>query len=181
MNEYVYRINTQSGLEKIQDNHFRGRRWLSGVNGGYPHALLKREHATLSITEGLFLVCFYSNHAKAEQSLNSDFSYLGQSYMLRCPKEHVVAAGFNESWDDGFKEGDAYLFWNKENISDRNANFSSAGIPLEVFEIWKDSKWQPLHQYFGGNVQAPTSNKVSNSGMNRSSAAQTDKPWWKIW
>lgn len=146
MIEYVYRVDTQTGLEKIQDNHFRARR--SGTSDSFHHELLKRLHSTLPRTDGLFRVCFYVSQVRAEQSSSYDPSHFGKSYVLRCPKESVLSCGFTESWDDGFKEGDAYLFWIQETLSHRNARFSSAGVDFDLFEICKQGQWHPLKNHY---------------------------------
>ncbi|CAL8475570.1 protein of unknown function (plasmid) [Caballeronia sp. S22] len=42
-----------------------------------------------------------------------DYRLLGPSEILRCEKRCLIDAGFTETWDDGFKQGDAYLFLGK--------------------------------------------------------------------
>lgn len=148
MTEYVYRVETLTGLENIRDNHFRAKRWIFGESGSFPHELLKQLTLTLPATDGIFRICFYTSHGRAEESKGYDFSYFGESFILRCPKASVMNLGFSESYDDGFKEGDAYLFWIQENILTGNKVFSSVGIALHLFEIWKQGQWHALHDHY---------------------------------
>lgn len=181
MSEYVYRVDTQTGLEKIQDNHFRAKRWSANDGYSFPHALLKELHSSLPATAGLYRICFFTSHTRAEESLSNDFSHLGKSYILRCPKASVLSLGFTESWDDGFKKGDAYLFWNQESLLAGNANFSSAGIAFDQFEIWKQKQWSPLQGHY--YEMAPVANPATPPARNARSFVPTPekRPWWKFW
>ena len=183
MSEYIYRVDTQSGLEKIEDNHFRAKRWRADDRYAYPHKLLAQLHSTLLETEGIFRICFYTSFDKAEHSKNYDFSHFGESFILRCPKTSLASAGFSESWDDGFNEGDAYLFWIKEVLSANNTKFSSAGVEFPVFEILKQGEWQPLKNYFpektvlSGKIAEPE--HIQNNFL--SVPMPEKRQWWKFW
>jgi hypothetical protein len=181
MHEYVYRVDTQDGLRKIRDNHFRARRWLANNSRSFPHQLLKKLYSELSTTEGLYRICFYTSYTRAEQSLNDDFSYFGPSHILRCPKRYILSIGFSESWDDGFKEGDAYLFWIQEQLLVENVEFSFAGIPFNEFEIWNEGQWCALEDYY--YKIALLANPVAFSLGNTCSSMSIPKKrqWWKIW
>jgi hypothetical protein len=181
MTEYVYRVDAQTSLEKIRDSCFRARRWSANDSYSFPHALLKHLHSSLPATDGLYRICFYTSHTRAEESLSYDFSYFGASHILRCPKAAVLSLGFTDSWDDGFKEGDAYLFWIQEHLNDTNANFSSAGIAFDQLEIWKQEQWSQLQDHY--SAVAPVAKPVAPpAGKTRSSVPASKKRlWWKFW
>ena len=158
--EYVYRVDTQPKLEKIQDNHFRARRFMG--SGGYPHKLLNGLLPTLPKTDGIFMVCFFTSEAKA-MAEQSSFAYspgkfaassTDKSLVLRCPKASILGLGLNESWDDALTEGDAYLFWIRETFEDGNANFSSTGIDFHQLEFLNEGQWHPLQKLFPEKVSA---------------------------
>lgn len=178
MDKYVYRIDTELGLKKIQDDHFRARRWL--CESSYPHKLLREQQSTLPASAGLYLICFFSSHARAEHSLGN-FSYLGPRYILRCPKKSVLNVGFSESWDDGFNEGDAYLFWRQETVTNGNNNFSSVGIPLDLFEILNQGKWQPLCTFLGEITSSQNGVSAPILASSNTDKTRAKKSWWKFW
>lgn len=140
MSDYIYRIDTLKGIKRIEGDAFRGKKWVQGT--GYPHALMKG--APLPATDANYIVCFFSTLEKAEESLKRDYEYFKPSYILRCRKDALATARFNESWDDGFAEGDAYLFWIRETVTATNTELSNAGIPLTNFEIQVAQQWIPF-------------------------------------
>ncbi|HHV7361222.1 TPA: hypothetical protein ACUNBO_003920 [Morganella morganii] len=144
--EYIYRIDTVSNFSLIKDNTFRAKRWF--LNESFPHGLLKDEYSKMSSNQGIYRICFFTNEAHAALSLNYDFTGLdGDKIFLRCQKSAVTNADFEESWDDGFRSGDAYLFWVKELVEKKNDRFSIACIPLSVFQVFDDGGWVDFEKY----------------------------------
>jgi hypothetical protein len=149
MTEYVYRVDAQSALENISDNTFRARRWGTENGFSFPHKLLNRIHSNLPSTVAVYRICFFTTEAKAEQAIRSYGQLPGVSHLLlRCHKDQVLASGFDESWDDGFSKGEAYLFWVSETLSSANAEFSCSGIAIDHFQIRIDGQWQSLQSHF---------------------------------
>lgn len=183
MSEYIYRVDTQIGLEEIEDHHFRAKRWIAGDKYNYPHKLLAQLHSALPASDGVFRICFYISQARAEQSKNYDFSHFGESFILRCPKTSLASAGFCESWDDAFNEGDAYLFWIKEVLSADNTKFSSAGVEFSEIEILKQGHWQPLKNHFTEKIVASSSIAEPEHAKNDflSVSMPEKRQWWKFW
>jgi hypothetical protein len=64
--------------------------------------------------------------------------------LARCRKADFPAAGFTDSWDDGFNLGVAHLFWVEESLAEENNTLSTASVPFERFEALVDQKWIPL-------------------------------------
>jgi len=179
MTEYIYRIDTQTGLQKISGLTFRARRWVPESPGTFPHQVLQKARSNIPQNHALYRICFYSSLERARQSLKDDFGYLGVSHILRSTKDKVLEAGFQESWDDGFNLGDAYLFWIAED-SDSTQRFSSAGISIEDFEIYKDQRWDSLKNHIVVAAETPAGSATTllppllfpNS---------KNRPWWKFW
>ncbi|WP_435102390.1 phage integrase N-terminal SAM-like domain-containing protein [Arhodomonas sp. AD133] len=146
VDSYLYRIDTVDGLAKIRDGKFRAVRWTPSC---YPHEILKKLESSLPEGAALFRICFYSSEQKARWSQQYDFAGRN-TRILRCPKEAVLAAGFSESWDDGFRQGEAYLFWTQESAQGASARLSNVGIPLETFEVAEGESWLPM-----GSIYSP--------------------------
>lgn len=62
MIEYVYRIDTQTKLDKIRDNHYRARRWIGDI---YNRKQLEQRLSEQSARVGIFTICIFTNLAKA--------------------------------------------------------------------------------------------------------------------
>lgn len=62
----------------------------------------------------------------------------------RAAEADLPAAGFTDSWDDGFNLGVAHLFWIEESLGEENNTLSTASVPFERFEALVDQKWIPL-------------------------------------
>ncbi len=96
---------------------------------------------------------------------------------MRCNKSELQKAGFQESWDDGFHEGIAYLFWRYEMPTATNDRFSDSGIDLTAFEKNTDGEWRPYCCDPAPEITAlsPTAKPpfVPLQGQKRQ--------WWKIW
>ncbi|MDM2724211.1 hypothetical protein [Citrobacter sp. Cy230] len=179
MNDYVYRVDTVSGFNKIKDKVFRARRWT--YPGSYPHKLLQSLYADLPETDGLYRICFYSSQEIADKSLIGDFLPQGESRMYRCPKEAILSCGFSESWDNGFNEGVAYLFWRQENLNENNTQFSLSGISLEYFDVLTEGEWMPLVEFL--NKTSSIANEtvgVAKDIINKPPVPGR-RSWWKFW
>jgi hypothetical protein len=145
MARYVYRVDTRVGIDSIKDGVFRAKRWGSSFGSSYPHEELLR--IKLTPGEGLFIICFYTSLQKAESAQKMDFDWLGPSEILRCDKQCLIDVGFTETWDDGFIQGDAYLFWVRERVPVADQRLSSTGVPLAQFEIFRRGAWSKLEDY----------------------------------
>ncbi|MEQ9861360.1 hypothetical protein OI450_05575 [Pectobacterium cacticida] len=181
MTEYIYRVDRDIRIRKIQDGIFRARRWKNRSGEDYPHRLLKSLYADLPSTEGLYLICFYTSQQLAEKSLINDFLPRGESHISRCHKESVSTYGFTESWDDGFIVGEAYLFWCQEILTQSNSEFSSAGIPVTHFEVLVQEKWIPLVDYMGKMSSTINQMITPSAGIKNNLPTFKKKAWWKFW
>ncbi len=150
MIEYVFRIDTQTKLDKIRDNHFRARRWIGDI---YKREQLEQRLSELSATVGIFTICFFTNLAKAIIEVESN-TYKpplhsechDKAFVLRCPKASMLSIGLTENEDYAFGVGnvDTNLFWIEESLLEDDQPFSSAGIPLHQFEVLMQGQWHPL-------------------------------------
>ena len=146
MSEYIYRVDSIKNLEQVCNDSFRASRWTKEM---YPHQVLKDIKSRQNEEDGLYFICFFTTQPLAENSLKNDFFYLDEEAKIsRCCKEKVLRAGFTESWDDGFDQGKAYLFWCEEPLSKNNNKFSEKNISTNQFETLSEGKWIPLSQLF---------------------------------
>lgn len=174
----MFHISTIENLNKIEDELFKARRW--DPIRGYPHTVLRQ--ASLNLQEGhsIYRFCFYVSHDRALRSQENDFAF-SENHMLRFNGDvgEMLSYGFNESWDDGFNDGEVYLFWCSAPTNP--TSFSEIGIPLNRFSIYINGQWQPLEGYFSEkgehnkgaiqNVEPPV-----NEGTNSSFWS-----WLKSW
>jgi len=177
--KYVYRIDTIENFKKIKDETFRAKVWYD-KEGEFPHKLLRSLCKKLGNNERIFRICFFSTENKAIIVQKEDYKFLGPSYIFRCPKSSVKTIGFNESWDDGFENKEAYLFWNVEINNDENSRFSSLGINFKEFEIFIENGWKPLNDYLNDSDVLSVEQKGSIE-LNISDNKKNTKKWWKFW
>lgn len=150
--DYIYRLDETSKLKAFPDGCHRAPRWPQGYPV-YPHALLKSQLSLLDSNQGIYRICFFVTLAKA---VSTRLSYVnnGQTTTLaRCRKADVLAAGFTDSWDDGFEPGVAHLFWIDEYLTEGNKTVSAASIPFDRFEALVDGAWVPLPMYLDPVIQ----------------------------
>lgn len=178
MNDYVYRVDTVFGFNKIQDSVFRAKRWT--YPGGFPHKLLKSLYANLPSTDGLYRICFYSSQEIADKSLTEDFLSQGESRMYRYPKEAVLSCGFSESWNDGFNEGVAYLFWCQEKLNENNTEYSLSGISIEYFDVLTQGEWIPLVEYLDNTASTANEKIRVAKDIINTPPAPRKRTWWKF-
>lgn len=143
VDEYVYRVDENFGLQSIPDGCHRAPRWPKGSNP-FPHKLLKDRLSSLPSTHGIYRICFFVTLAKAEATRLSYKNKGATTTLARCRKADVLAAGFTDSWDDGFHEGVAHLYWIEEQASSLNDCLSEACIPFDRFEALVNGNWVPL-------------------------------------
>jgi hypothetical protein len=141
--EYIYRLDYTSKLKAFPDGCHRAPRWHGGPKS-FPHRLLRSQLAQLSSSQAIYRICFFSTLVKAQQTRLTYEEHGKTTTLARCRKTDVLAAGFTDSWDDGFAPGDAHLFWIVENVTDDNCSLSVASIPFERFEALVDGRWKPL-------------------------------------
>jgi hypothetical protein len=142
-NEYVYRLDYTEKLKTFPDRCHRAPRW-NGDTYSYPHKLLRIRLDELNHSQAIYRICFFTTQAKAEQ-VRLTYKDSGRTTTLaRCRKTDLPAAGFTDSWDDGFDPGVAHLFWVEESLADENIALSTALIPFERFEAFVDQQWIPL-------------------------------------
>jgi hypothetical protein len=151
MDDYIYRVDTAKSLLAIRDRCFRARRWTDEQHS-FPHQHLKQLAKSLSPTQRLFRICFFTSLSKAKKSREDDFKWFGNSHLLRCKKSMVISAGFTESWDDGFEIGDAYLFWSIEEVIEELTEFSSRSVGFDAFDVLQGESWFPLTDPFNSNA-----------------------------
>ncbi|NTE68075.1 hypothetical protein G6M85_20935 [Agrobacterium tumefaciens] len=139
--EFLYRVDFNDDLQLITDGMFRARRWTTT---SFPHAVLKAA-VQREPQSRVYRICFFATLADATKCQQEyfDSSRHGPSKMIRCTKSELQNTGFHESWDDGFHEGIAYLFWRYEAPTDTNDRFSDVGIDITAFEKNAGGAWQP--------------------------------------
>lgn len=130
MPNLAYRIDPVAKLNEIRDGVFRAVRFK---RGGYPHRFLLSKIDECGSDYGVYRICFYSNMDYTRYSLETDFRSQGPSIVQSVCIDDVLVAGFNQSWDDGFNAGQAYMFWVVERLDGLNEKFSRAGISLSRF------------------------------------------------
>lgn len=145
--EYIYRNDYTAKLRAIRDACFRARRW-HGDSGSFPHKLLRSQLDQLSDDHAIYRICFWTT---LDLALKDRGNYEPGTTLVRCLKSEVVAAGFNESWDDGLNQEEAYLFWISEPLAQGNQVLSDASIPFSRFEALVDNDWRP----FLGHISPP--------------------------
>lgn len=109
------------------------------------HKKLKRMHELLPEGKALYRFCYYNDFNKTKQSFDSDFSQ-SKSYIFRFQKQQIHDLGFKWQWDEGFNEGDAHLFWIKEDKTERP--WSNSGIPFKDIEVLVQQNWTRLDKFF---------------------------------
>lgn len=132
MTNYIYRIDPVNLFEKITDGVFRAKRYM---RGGYPHRFLLAQLDSIPPNHAVYRICFYSNISITERSLNFDFASLKPCLVHKICDQHLVDAGFNQAWDDGFNEGEAPMFWIVEELNGTNEKYSKANLHLCLFEL----------------------------------------------
>jgi len=175
MPEFLYRVDFNDHLHSITDGIFRARRWTTA---GFPHAVLKAA-AQREPQSRVYRICFFATLADATKCQQEDFdnSRRGQSQLLRCDKLELRKAGFHETWDDGFHEGIAYLFWRYEMPTATNDRFSDSGIDLTAFDKSVDGEWRPYCWEPAREIPAlsPTAKPLFATPQRQK------RQWWKIW
>lgn len=168
MPEFVYRVDTAANLDLIRDESFRARRWIAAPNK-YPHKALLA--ATIEHPQSrVFRICFFSSLERALVCQANDFAPLGgRSIVSRCEKAAISEAEFNESWDDGFNQGEAFLFWRVEDPDPSNVEFSQAFLPMAAFQTYNNGNWTSPTAARDRPAVPPLSPQVRK------------KPWWKVW
>ena len=152
MHDYVYRIDRKKYLFNITDNLFRARLWKNRQSD-FPHKNLRAAFKTRPSDRDVYRICFWGSMSKAEQSLERDYGHWGDGIITRFLKEDVLAQGFEETWDDGFAEGDAYLFWKYDSSGD-DPSLSYTGLKIERADALVDGNWVPLSEFLISNAVA---------------------------
>lgn len=157
-NEYIYRLDYTEKLKAFADGCHRAPRWTGGKSS-WPHELLRSRLNQLDHSQAIYRICFFTTQAKAEEER---LTYVeGKATTLaRCRKSDLQAAGFTDSWDDGFHPGVAHLFWIEEHLTDENSALSTASIPFERFEALVDQQWIPLATHLAPAPKAVPSEAV---------------------
>lgn len=175
MSEFLYRVDFNDHLHSITDGIFRARRWTTA---GFPHAVLQAA-AQREPQSRVYRICFFATLADATKCQREDFdnSRHGPSQLLRCDKLELRKAGFYETWDDGFHEEIAYLFWRYEIPTATNERFSDSGINFTAFDKCDDGDWRPYYSEPAREIPAlsPTTKPLSATPQRQK------RQWWKIW
>lgn len=146
--EYVYRVDTEEGLKRIHDNAFRAKKWP--MNHDYPHKVLQEAKSLCPLGQYIYRICFYSSLEHAKDAERSIWVHLGGGRITRVQKQELTILGFKESWDDGFEEGHAYLFWKYDRpFSNANTSLSNSGIPCDRMHLMTDNGWMRLTDGLG--------------------------------
>ncbi|WKC36738.1 hypothetical protein QYM18_20115 [Ectopseudomonas chengduensis] len=141
--EYIYRLDYTAKLKTFPDRCHRAPRWIGDMYS-YPHKLLRSRLDQLNNSQAIYRICFFTTQAKAEEVRLSYKDGGKTTTLARCRKADLPAAGFTDSWDDGFNLGVAHLFWIEESLGEENNTLSTASVPFERFEALVDQKWIPL-------------------------------------
>lgn len=164
--QYIYRYDDTGNLRAIQDNCHRARRW-DGSPTSYPHKLLRARIAKLSNTQAIYRICFWVNLQDVIDETDKLKRVTPDKLitLTRCSISDVLSESFQSSWDDGFKEGKAYLFWKEEDLENSNSSFSKASIPFSKFEALVDGSWLPLSSHLSPAV--PPTPAIQTSGKSK--------------
>jgi hypothetical protein len=177
MDDHIYRVDRINALRRIDDGHFRAKKWPNGQHD-YPHRVLKAATAGCPPGQSVFRICFWPTLQRAETSLSSDFSHWGDGVISRLSKSELQVQGFAETWDDGFNEGEAYLFWKYDSPTEISGSLSASGIPVGQVEILKNGQWLPFKSH---TDQSPAKNspepaEASEYEMKASTHNPVDSP-----
>ncbi|MEQ7415870.1 hypothetical protein ABQF04_09760 [Xanthomonas campestris pv. campestris] len=142
MDEFLYRVDRLKHLRNVRDKFFRARSWPNGVD--YPHKALKAAQQSVPEGLGIFRVCFWQKFDSAKKSLEIDYRHWNDGVITRIPREDMTGLGFIETWDDGFSEGEAYLFWRYATGLPNDPSLSTSGISTDRIEAYKDGAWLPF-------------------------------------
>jgi hypothetical protein len=142
--QHVYRVDYTSNLLAIPDDCQRAPRWRGGSKS-YPHSFLKSRLEHLSDARAIYRICFWSS---LELAVKDSKNYRkGPTTIAGCLKDDVLAAGFNQSGDDGLPVGQAYLFWIEEQLNEHNQKFSRSLIPFDRFVAFVEGGRIPLAEH----------------------------------
>lgn len=142
--EYLYHYTTLESYKNWKDDFFRGKLW--NPKNSYPHRLLKAQQNSLKNSEVQFIICFYSSYEIAAKSRVRDFFHC-DTHLLRVAKKHLIESGFNQSLDDGFDEGEVYLFWLVDKISTNLEGRSEKGVSIDKVQVQYDNQWLSVTEH----------------------------------
>lgn len=182
MSAFLYRVDRLKHLRNVQDKFFRARFWPNGND--YPHKALHTAQQSIPAGLRIFRICFWSSFDRAEKSLQIDYRHWSDGVITRVPLEDVRNLGFTETWDDGFNEGEAYLFWQYGASLFKDTTLSTSGISTECIQAYKDGAWTSFEAVvFPDREEASLSegaeNKVMQQATKRRSSNPTHKSLWQ--
>lgn len=169
---FIYHRSICSNHSMWDDDLLRGKLWTDGKS--YPHKVLKQAIRSKP-SDQLFLICFYPTLALAISCESRDFN--SPTVLLRVDCSLLAQAGFHCSWDDGFTEGEALLFWRADQPSSLNSERSSAGISIDHVEILEGQEWRTVRE-----SRAVSSRPTAPPRATPPLAQRYPKrAWWKFW
>lgn len=161
--EYLYHYAIVGNYNDWKDDLFRGKLW--NPSNSYPHKLLKNKQLTLKGTEAQFIICFYSSYRNAIKFQTRDFKYY-KTHLLRVSKQDLIKSGFTQSWDDGFNEGEVYLYWIIDKSSTDSSDHSDKGITIDKVQVQYNDAWLSVREH----------RKIAIAGLVSKTEIQKNKP-----
>jgi len=152
MTGFVYRLDGASSLATISSKTLCARRWTTDSP---LHPFLRAKHGGVSHNERIYRMCFWTSLEKANATRESDYTLFLDTVLLRCPEIALQGVGFQKTWDDATREGDAFMFWIVEQASTSNGNFSDAGVPFSTCEVLFERRWVALPSYISHALGQP--------------------------
>lgn len=100
-------------------------------------------------------MCFWTSLEKANATRESDYTLFLDTVLLRCPEIALQGVGFQKTWDDATREGDAFMFWIVEQASTTNGTFSDTGVSFSTCEVLFEKRWIALPSYLAHALGQP--------------------------
>lgn len=161
--EYLYHYAKVGNYNDWKDDLFRGKLW--NPSNSFPHKLLKNKQLTLKDTEAQFIICFYSSYGNAIKFQPRDFMY-SKTQFLRVSKQDLITSGFTQSWDDGFNNGEVYLFWIIDKSSINSSDRSDKGLTIDKVQVQYNDAWISVREH----------RKIAITGLTSATEITTNKP-----
>lgn len=139
--ETLFHRSILSNQAKWTDDRLRGKLWTHGKS--YPHKFLTQKVPNVQLPKRLFIICFYPSGELADRFEERDFP-ISPTALLRVNEAHVLEAGFQWVWDDGFNPNEVRLYWREDVSWPVNAERSTAGVLIDHVDILTVNGWQSV-------------------------------------
>lgn len=161
--EYLYHYTKVANYDDWKDDFLRGKIWNPKIS--HPHKLMLSQQHAIENDQAQFIVCFYPSYENATKFHERDFNY-SETRLLRVAKQDLISSGFTQSWDDGFNEGEVYLFWIIDNYAINSEDRSEKGIAIDKVQIQLNDDWLSVREH----------RKIAIAGLASTTQIQKIKP-----